>query len=58
MARLDPALTASEFNTAPTPVCSPHPSGASDSSGSDFETFPRLRQVASAWVAKEDWPKK
>jgi len=57
-AMLDPARTASEFITVPAAACRPQPNGASNSSGSDLDTFTRLRTVARAWVANEDWPKK
>lgn len=54
-----PASILSEFSTAPAPVWRPQPSGLRSSSGmSSSSTLTTLRSVASAWVAKEDWPKK
>ncbi len=48
----------STFHTAPTPVCTPQPSGARISSGEPTSTLTTLRSSATAWRANEDWPKK
>ena len=48
----------STFHTAPTPVCTPQPSGASVSSGAAGSTLTTLRSSATAMRANDDWPKK
>lgn len=48
----------STFHTAPTPVCTPQPSGAIDVNGTSGSTLTRLRSSTNARSAKEDWPKK
>jgi hypothetical protein len=55
---LAPAGILSELSTAPAPVCSPHPSGPSSSTGTSSATFTVLRSFAIEYVANDDWPKK
>jgi hypothetical protein len=44
--------------TAPAPVCTPQPSGAATSNGIEGSILTRLEAWHTAWVAKDDWPKK
>ena len=44
--------------TAPTPVCTPHPNGATTSKGTSSGIATTLRSGTIAPVAKLDWPKK
>ncbi len=44
--------------TAPAPVMTPQPRGASISSGSALSTFTAVRSGTMLCVAKLDWPKK
>jgi hypothetical protein len=53
-----PGRGRSTFHTAPTPVCTPQPSGAIVSSGAEGSTLTTLRSSATASREKEDWPKK
>ncbi len=53
-----PVTGLSTFQTAPTPVCTPQPSGAIEVSGTSGSTLTRLRSSTSARSAKEDCPKK
>ena len=48
----------STFQTAPTPVWTPQPSGAIDSRGTSGSTLTTLRWSTNARSANEDWPKK
>jgi len=54
---LDPFFTFREFIIVPSPVWRPQPRGTRTGRSSAFETLTRLRSVATAWAAKEDWPK-
>ncbi len=49
-----PVAGFSTFHTAPTPVCTPQPSGAIDASGTSASTLTRLRSSTSARSANED----
>ena len=57
-AMLLPAGARSEFSTAPAPVWMPHPNGAATSKPISSGSLTTLRSPATAWVAKEDCPKK
>ncbi|GAA2994003.1 hypothetical protein GCM10020229_03120 [Kitasatospora albolonga] len=56
--RVEPGSGRSTLSTAPAPVCTPQPNGASSSGGRPPGTGIAFRSVTSEWVAKEDWPKK
>lgn len=56
-AMLLPAGGRRALSTAPAPVWIPHPSGPRSSSGAAGSILTTFRSVASAWVAKDDWPK-
>ena len=58
IAMLAPASGRNARRTAPAPVWIPHPNGATISSGTSGSSRTTLRSVATAWVAKLDWPKK
>ncbi len=57
-ARVWPAPSFNELSTAPAPVWIPHPRGARCSSGMSSGALTAWRASQTAWVAKEDWPKK
>ena len=53
-----PGPGSSTFQTAPTPVWTPQPSGAIVSRGAEGSTLTTLRSSATAMRANDDWPKK
>jgi hypothetical protein len=55
---LAPAGGRTALSTAPAPVWMPQPNGATTSSGTAGSSLTTFRSVATAWVAKLDWPKK
>ena len=53
-----PGCERASLKIAPAPVITPQPIGARSSSGRSASTRNALRALATAWVAKDDWPTK
>ncbi len=53
-----PGCERASLKMAPAPVITPQPIGARSSSGRSASTRNALRALATAWVAKDDWPTK